>query len=199
MSDGVELMSLPWLQEPVVHGQVDIPDQHVGHRRRATALTEDLQHGLAVRRPIAVEQESQRLVDAALPLPGREVEDRQVILDRVTAPAVLQDVVGHPEPTGGEHRVAVAVFLERAGLAHEPVDHVAILDAVLAPAPEPRQALDPLGAKPDLEGFGSDVNIDTFADQTTRQRIRVAADVDRAPRIDPCLDPAGHLQPPRRQ
>jgi hypothetical protein len=199
MSDVVEFMALPRLEEPVVHGQVDVHDQHVGHRRRPAALAEDLGHGLAVGGPVAVEQEPQRLVDAALPLPRREVEDLQVILDRAAGPAVLQDVVGHPEPAGRKHRVAVAVLLERPRLAHQPVDDVAVLDAVFAPAAEPRQALDPAGAEPDLQRFGPDVDVHPFADEPARHGIRVAADVDRAPRVDPRLDPAGHLQPPRRQ
>jgi hypothetical protein len=52
---------------------------------------------------------------------------------------------------------------------------------------------------PDVEGFGADVNIHLFADQATRQRIRVAADMDRAPRIDSGLEPSRHLQPATRQ
>jgi hypothetical protein len=52
---------------------------------------------------------------------------------------------------------------------------------------------------PDLQHFGPDVDLDPFADQTARHRVGVAADVDRAPGIDPHLDPPAHLQPPRRQ
>src|SRR5512143_1051138 len=111
----------------------------------------------------------------------------------------VQDVVGHPEPAGRKHRVAVAVLLERPRLAYQPVDDVAVLDAVFAPAAEPRQALDPADAEPDLQRFGPDVDVHPFADEPARHGIRVAADVDRAPRVDPRRDPAGHLQPPRRQ
>jgi hypothetical protein len=52
---------------------------------------------------------------------------------------------------------------------------------------------------PDVEGFGPDVNIHKLADQAAGQRVGVAADVDRAPRVDPRLDPPGHLQPACRQ
>jgi hypothetical protein len=52
---------------------------------------------------------------------------------------------------------------------------------------------------PDVEGFSSDVNIHLFADQTAGQRVGVAADVDRAPGIDPGLESPGHLQPASRQ
>lgn len=160
---------------------------------------EGLGHGVGVGRPALVEQEPQRLVHAAFSLPRGQEEDRQVVLDHAAGPPVLQQVVGHPEPAGGEHRVAVAVLLERPGLADQPVDDVAVLDAMLAPTPEPRQGVQFPGPMPDLEGLGPDVDFDLFADQSAGQRVGVAADVDRAPGIDPGLEPPGHLQPPGRQ
>jgi hypothetical protein len=160
---------------------------------------EGLGHGVGVGRLALVDQEPQRLVHAALSLPRGQEEDRQVVLDHAAGPPVLQQVVGHPEPAGGEHRIAVAVLLERPGLAHQPVDDVAVLDAMLAPAPESRQGVQLPGPVPDLECFGPDMNIDPLADQTAGQRVGVAADVDRAARIDPGLEPPGHLQPSGRQ
>ena len=160
---------------------------------------ESLGHGVGVGRLALVEQEPQRLVHAALSLPRGQEEDRQVVLDHAAGPPVLQQVVGHPEPAGGEHRIAVAVLLERPGLAHQPVDDVAVLDAMLAPASESRQGVELPGPVPDLECLGPDMNIDLFADQPAGQRVGVAADVDRAARIDPRLEPSGHLQPSGRQ
>jgi hypothetical protein len=192
-------MVLPRLEEPVVHRQVNVHNPHVGHRRRTAALSSRLRHRRLVGRPPGVEQEPQRLVDPALPLTRRQEEDRQVILDRAARPLVVQDVVGDPEPAGREHRVAVTVLLERAGLADQPVDDVAVLDAMLAPAPESRQDVDLAGAVPDLQRLGHDMNIHKLSDETAGQRIGVAADVDRAPRVDPRLDPSGHLQPASRE
>ena len=160
---------------------------------------EGLGHGVGVGRLALVEQEPQRLVHAAFSLPRGQEEDRQVILDHADGPPVLQQVVGHPEPAGGEHRVAVAVLLECPGLADQPVDDVAVLDAMLTSASESRQGVQLPGPVPDVEGFRPDVNIHLFADQSAGQRIRIAADVDRAPRIDPRLEPSGHLQPASRQ
>ena len=70
---------------------------------------------------------------------------------------------------------------------------------MLAPASESRQGVQLPGPVPDVERFGPHVNIDLFADQTARQRVGVAADVDRAPGIDPGLEPSRHLQPANRQ
>jgi hypothetical protein len=161
-------MVLPWLEQPVVRRQIHIHDQDVSHHRGSLTLAEGLGHRLDVGRLASVEHEPQRLVDAALPFLGRQVEDRQVILDHAAGPPVLQDVVGHPEPAGGEHRVAVAVLPERSRLADQPVDDVAVLDAMSASASESRQAVQLPGPVPDVEGFGPDVNIHLFADQTAR-------------------------------
>jgi hypothetical protein len=186
-------------EKSVVHRQIHIHDQDVGHCRGSLTPAESLGHRLGVGQAALVEQEPQRLVHAAFSLLCRQQEDRQVVLDHAAGPLVLQDVVSHPEPAGGEHRIAVAVFLERPGLANQPVDDVAVLDAILSPAPESRQGVDLPGPMPDVEGLGPDVNIHLFTDQTTGQRIGVAADVDRAPGIDPGLEPSRHLQPASRQ
>jgi hypothetical protein len=102
------------------------------------APAEGLTHRLGVGRAAVVEQEPQRLVHAAFSFLRGQEEDRQVILDHAAGPLVLQEVVSHPEPAGGEHRIAVAVLLERSGLFDQPVDDVAVLDAMLAPASESR-------------------------------------------------------------
>jgi hypothetical protein len=162
-------MVLPWLKQPVVHRQIHIHDQDVGHRRGKLALAEGLGHRIGVGRTAPVEQEPQRRVHAAFSLLRGQEKDRQVVLDHAAGPLVLQQVVGHPEPAGGEHRIAVAVLLERPGLADQPVDDVAVLDAMSAPAPESRQGIQLPGPVPDVERLGPDVDIDLFADQTAGQ------------------------------
>ena len=97
-----------------------------------------LGHGFGVGYPARVEKQPQRLVNKAFSFLRGPEEDRQVVFDRTAWPPVLQGVVGHPEPAGGKHRVAVAVLLERPGLTDQPVDDVAVLDAMPAPAPESR-------------------------------------------------------------
>jgi hypothetical protein len=131
-------MLSPWLQELIVQRQVHLNDRHVGHRRQPLACADQAGHGLAAERFFPVEQEPQGLVDSVLAFPRREVEDLQVVLDRAAGPLVLQDVISHAESTGGKHRVAVVIALERARLPHQPVDEVAVLDPSLAPTAKPR-------------------------------------------------------------
>jgi len=160
---------------------------------------ENLDHRLDIGHPARAEQEPQRLIDAAFSLLGGQVEDRQVVLDHAAGPPVFQEVVGHPEPAGREHRIAVAVLLERPWLADQPVDDVAVLDPMPAPAPEPGKGVDLPGPVPDVEGLGPDVDIHLLPDQSAGQRVDVATDVDRAARVDPGLESSGHLQPTGRQ
>ena len=162
-------------------------------------MAEGFSHGFGIGRLALVEQEPQRLVNTAFSLPRRQEKDRQIVLDHAAGPQVQEHVVGHPEPASREHRIAVAVLLERSRLADQPVDDVAVLDAMLASASESRQAVQLSGTVPDVDGLGTDVNINLFTDQSTRQRIGVAADMDRTPRIDSCLEPSRHLQPTTRQ
>ncbi len=183
------------MKEPVVHRQIHIHDHHVGHRRGPLTLTKGFGDGVDIGQLAPVEQQPQRLVHAAFSFERGQEEDGQVVLDHAVRPPVLQEVVGHPESAGREHRIAVAVLLERPGLADQPVDDVAVLDAMLAPAPESGQGVELPGPVPDLKSFGPDVNIHLFADQTAGERIGVAADVDRAPGIDPGFEPACHLRP----
>jgi len=192
-------MVLPRLEEPVIHRQIHINDHHIGHRRRTLTPVKGLGQCVGVGHPARVEQEPQRLVNKAFSFLCGQEEDRQVVFDRTAGPPVFQGVVGHPEPAGREHRIAVAVLLKRSGFADQPVDDVAVIDAVLPPTAEPRQGVDLPGPVPDVEGFRPDMNIDLFVDQPAGQRVGVAADVDRAPRIDPRLDPSGHLQPTSRE
>jgi hypothetical protein len=138
MSTEFEVIGLLSQQEPVVHPQVHGGDRHVGHRRQPAALPHALRHRRDAERLLLVQQPPQRLVHPVLALLRRQVEDRQILRDRSRRHLAHQEVVSHPESAGREHRVPIAVRLEGARLAHQPVDDVAVLDPVLAPAPQPR-------------------------------------------------------------
>jgi len=163
------------------------------------ALAEGLGHRLDVGYSSRVEQEPQRVVNPAFSFLCGQQKQRQVVLDHAAGPPLFQEVVGHPEPAGGEHRIAIAVLLKGSGLADQPVDDVTVIDPMLASPSEPGQRVDLPGPVPDVEGLGPDVDIHLLADQSAGQRVDVAADVDRAARIDPSLEPTGHLQATGRQ
>jgi len=186
-------------KELIVLRQIHIEDRHVGHCRKPSAFAHKSGHGFAAKRFLSIERKPQGVVDSALALPRRKQENLQVFLDRAAGMARFQDVIGHAKPAGGKHRVAMAIALERARLAYQPVDHVAVIDPILAPAAKPWQAVDLARAVPDVEMIDADVHIDLFADQAAGQRVDVAADVDRATGIDFRRDSPRHLHASSRQ
>jgi hypothetical protein len=82
-------MVLPRLEEPVVQGQIHLHDQDVGHRRGSLTPAEDLGHGVGIGQAALVEHQPQCVIHEAFSLPGRQEEDRQVILDHAAGPPVL--------------------------------------------------------------------------------------------------------------
>jgi hypothetical protein len=58
-------------------------------------------------------------------------------------------------------------------------------DPVLAPAAQPRQALDQALGVPDLDVVDVQARLDPLPDQPAGHRVRVAADVDGAAAIHP--------------
>jgi hypothetical protein len=127
------------------------------------------------------------------------VKQPQVLLVRPLRHPLPQHVVGDAERRRREQVVAVPVRRERTRLADQPVDHVPVVDPVLAPAPQPRHPLHHLLPVPHLHVLGVQAHLDPLPDQPARHRVRVPLDVDRAPRIHPHLDAARRLEPTRRQ
>ena len=146
-----------------------------------------------------VEQPAQGRLDAALALPRRQVQDLQILPGRLLRLLLPQAVVGQPEAARREQVVAVAVVGERPRLAHQPVDDVPVLDAVLAPAAQPRQPFDLLLRVPHLQVVGVDADLDPLADQPADHRVGVAADVDGAATIDAHRHSLAGVQTLRRQ
>ena len=146
-----------------------------------------------------VEQPAQGRLDAALALPRRQVQDLQILPGRLLRLLLPQAVVGQPEAARREQVVAVAVVGERPRLAHQPVDDVPVLDAVLAPATQPRQPFDLLLRVPHLQVVGVDADLDPLADQPADHRVGVAADVDGAATIDAHRHSLAGVQTLRRQ
>ena len=126
-------------------------------------------------------------------------EQPQVLLVGPVRHPRPQHVVGDPERGRREQVVPVPVRRERARLADQPVDHVPVRDPVLAATPQPRHPLRHLLRVPHLHVLGMQPHLDPLADQPARHRVRVPADVDRAPRIHPRLGATRRLEPTRRQ
>jgi len=150
-------------------------------------------------RPLARQQLPQRFLDARLTLPCCQVQNPQVLLVRVHRLLAEQRVVGHAEVARWEQFLPVAVVRERARLPHQPVDDVPVVDAVLVPATQTRQALDELLGVPHFQVFHVQPYFDQLADQSARHRVTVPLDVNETAGIDARLQTLARLQSPRRQ
>ena len=88
----------------------------------------------------------------------------------------------------------IAVVRERPRLAHQPVDHVAIVDPMLATTTQPWQMLHTTLRVPHLHLLGADPHLHPFADQTARHRVDVALDMNRAALVHTHRPPLARLQ-----
>ena len=131
------------------------------------------------------QQLPQHRLDPGLALPRRQVQDAEVLPGRTPRLLLDQPVVGQAEAARREQLVAVAVVGERPRLAHQPVDDVPVGDPVLAPATQPRQALDQALGVPDLDVVGEEAGLDPLPDQPAGHRVGVADDVDGATTVHP--------------
>jgi hypothetical protein len=110
-----------------------------------------------------------------------------------------EHVIGQAEPARREQVGLVAVVRERPGLADQPVDHVPVLDFVLALAAQAWQRLHLTLAVPHLQMLGKDTHLDLLADQPAGHRVRVVRNVDGAAFVHTHPQPLARLQPTRRQ
>jgi hypothetical protein len=110
-----------------------------------------------------------------------------------------QCVVRTPKGHARIQILAIHVPRECSRFTHQPVDHVPIVDAVLALAAQPRHRLHPRSRVPYLDLVRSDPRFHPLANQPRRHRVRILLDLDRAPLAHTHLLPLPRLQPLRRQ
>lgn len=72
-------------------------------------------------------------------------------LGRVFVP---QPVISHAKTAVGEQVFAIAIVLKGAGLAHQLVDDVPIIDGMLVASHQPRQSVDLGSREPDFHTVG---------------------------------------------
>lgn len=111
-----------------------------------------------------------------------------------------QLIVGHAEVARGKQVLVVLVVLERAWLADQRVDHVAVVDRVLAAAGEARHPLHLNVPEPHLDVVGVNHDVHLVTDQSAGNRIRVPLHLDRAAGVNfNAMDPLSVIELVRRQ
>lgn len=156
-------------------------------------------HRRAAKRLLAVDQHAQRLLDSRFALVRRQVQNLQVFAVRPRRYRLVEQVVGHAEPTAGEQLLAVAIVRQRSRLADQGVDHVPVIDVPLAATAQPRQRGHLLLGVPHFQVFHVNPHLDPLADQSAVHRIGIVLHVNDAAARHGNSQPLARLQPTRRQ
>src|SRR5438270_646103 len=89
---------------------------------------------------VLFEQQPERCFDLTLGRAGRQMQQPHVVPIGTFRGVALECVVGTAEGQAGKEIVAVAIVSERAGLAHQRPDDVAVIDGMLTGPEQPRHA-----------------------------------------------------------
>jgi hypothetical protein len=162
-------------------------------------LTQTLHHGGRIHTTVLFQQLHQHRLDTHLALACRQVQNPQVLLVRPSRLTLTQHVVGHAEVAAGEHLLAVTIVGERSRLADQPVDHVPVIDAMLAPTTQARHLLTHLLGIPHFHMLGVQTRLHLLTDQPARHRVDIALHFDDATLFHTHLEPLACLQATTRQ
>lgn len=132
---------------------------------------------------------------------GGELQNLQVFASTRLVPSSLaKPIIGDAKLCCGKHFLAVLIVLERAGLANERVDHVSIIDRVLAGTDQARHLLDRHIAVPNFDEISVNHDIDLVANEPTRNRVSVPLDSNRAAGMNlDVVDSGTVIESPQRQ
>jgi hypothetical protein len=92
----------------------------------------------------------------------------------------LKQVVSDPKLTRWEHLFTVSVVPERARFANQRINHVTIVNGLSVLANQPLHGLHVVVLMSHDDLLRSNPHIDFRTDQSTRNRVRVGAHLDRA-------------------
>ena len=146
------------------------------------------------------QQPAQSLIYLGLALFGRQLQNPQILLAALGSPScLLQHIERHAEPARRKQLVAITVVLEGPRLAHQPVDDVAIVHAMLPPPTQARHLLHLLLAVPDFHLVHVQPRLHLLADQPARHRVHIPIHVDQTARVHLHPLPLARLHAPFRQ
>ena len=105
-------------------------------------------------RPPLIQQPGQHRLHAAFRLPSRQVQDPQVLLGRSLGLLLQEYVIGQAETARRKQIGLVPVVCKRSGFADQPLDHMAVFNAVLVATSQAGQRLHQLLPVPDFDPLG---------------------------------------------
>jgi hypothetical protein len=146
-------------------------------------LTQPLRHGGRIHAAAHFQQFHQDRLHGRLAFACRQVQNAQVFLVRPRRLALAEHVVNHAKLAAGKQIRTIAIVGERPGFADQPVDHVPVLDVMLATSTQARQLLAQLLGVPHLDALGVEAGFHPLVDEPARHRVDVVLHVDDAARF----------------
>ena len=157
----------------------------VGRRRRLLLSRDGRPDRLRSDRLAARHRQPQRIPHGVLTVVGRQLQDLEVFAGRHARAMLPQQlIVGHAKVARGKHVRVVLIVLQGPGLANQRVDDVPVVDGVLAVSRQAGHGLNLGPRPPDFDLIGVDYRVDGHPDQAAGDRVRVAANLDRAAAMD---------------
>jgi hypothetical protein len=175
-------------------------DLDLGYRRQRVLLTQQGFHGSPGYDGLCLSQQpAQGLVHRHFTPLRRQIKNLQVLPRSPRWLRLLQHVVGQPKTTGRKQLFPKAILRQRTRLAYQPIDHVPIIDPLLAAATQTRQLLHAFLPVPHLHVLRVDLHLDLLADQPAVHRIDVVLHPDQTAARDRHTHTLATLQAARRQ
>jgi hypothetical protein len=123
----------------------------------------------------------QRRLDACFSFQRGHMQDPHILPVGTIATLLTQRIIGLPKRRGRIQILAIHVTRERPGLAYQPIDHVAIVDAVLRLTTQALHRLHQRARVPDLDLLAADACLHPLAFEPGRDRVGVLLYLDRRP------------------
>jgi hypothetical protein len=154
--------------------------RHTGCRRNLRGFQHQRADRIDVDRLARLEFHTQGVLHGVLTFVRRQLQQLEVQLVRHLLRMLCQQlVIGHAKMRRGKHLLAILVVLERAGLTHQGINDVPIVDIGPARAHEPRHLLNEYALVRDGDFLRSDLDIHGPANQSAGDRVHVLSDRDR--------------------
>lgn len=173
------------LEEQVVLVEVRLRDfRSENHVAFGVLLFNELLDRRRVNRQTTFKQTLDRPFDGRLAHPRGEVKDAQILAARTPWPVGKQFVVGHAEPNAREQVAMPTVVFECSRFTDEAIDHVPVVDPMLALAMQTRQTFGASLGVPDLDVLSENAGRHLLADQPTWHTVGIHLDDNRARTAD---------------
>lgn len=128
------------------------------------SLTQTLHHGDRIHTAVLLQQFYQHRLYTRFALACRQMQNPQVLLVRPHRLTRTQHIVGHAEVAAGEHLRLVTIVGKRPWLADQPVDHMTVIDAMLASTTQTRHLVTHLLGIPHFHMLGVETHLHLLTD-----------------------------------